>query len=115
MTISMYHASTPLFLRMFGNMNQWLDMAVEKKGAAGAEELLSAKLAPDMLPLLGQFQRASDTSKGCIARLAGVDAPAMPDTGRRDRRDLYADTQERADNADQRRLGELRADLELDA
>ncbi|HEV7691730.1 MAG TPA: DUF1993 domain-containing protein [Hyphomonadaceae bacterium] len=80
MTISMYHASTPLFLRMFGNMNQWLDIAVEKKGAAGAEELLGARLAPDMLPLLGQFQRASDTSKGAIARLAGVDAPSMPDT-----------------------------------
>jgi hypothetical protein len=76
----MYHASTPLFLRMFGNMNQWLDMAVDKKGASSAEELLIAKLAPDMLPLLGQFQRASDTSKGAIARLAGIDAPAMPDT-----------------------------------
>ena len=78
MTISMYQASAPLFLRMFGNMNQWLDMAVDKKGA-GAEDLLGAKLAPDMLPLLAQFQRASDTSKGAIARLAGVEAPAMPD------------------------------------
>jgi len=29
--------------------------------------------------------------------------------------DLYADTQERADNAEQRRLADLRADLELDA
>jgi uncharacterized protein len=79
MTISMYHASAPLFLRMFGNMNQWLDIAVDKKGAA-AEELLGARLAPDMLPLLNQFQLASDTSKGCIARLAGVQPPSMPDT-----------------------------------
>jgi uncharacterized protein len=80
MTISMYHASAPLFLRMFDNMNQWLDVAVDKKGAAGAEELLSARLAPDMLPLLNQFQLASDTSKGCIARLAGITPPSMPDT-----------------------------------
>jgi hypothetical protein len=79
MTISMYQASAPLFLRMFANMNQWLDIAVDKKGAA-AEELLGAKLAPDMLPLLNQFQLSSDTSKGAIARLAGVAPPAMPDT-----------------------------------
>ena len=79
MTISMYQASAPLFLRMFGNMNQWLDIAVDKKGQ-GAEELLGARLAPDMLPLLNQFQLASDSSKGCIARLAGIAPPSMPDT-----------------------------------
>ena len=79
MTISMYQASAPLFLRMFGNMNQWLDIAVDKKGA-GAEELLGARLAPDMAPLLNQFQFASDTSKGAVARLAGLAPPPMADT-----------------------------------
>lgn len=80
MTISMYQASTPLFVHMFANMNRWLDIAVDKKGAAGAEELLGARLAPDMHPLLNQFQLASDTSKGAVARLAGVAPPSMPDT-----------------------------------
>ena len=33
-----------------------------------------------MRPLPFQIQSASDAAKGCAARLAGVEAPAMPDT-----------------------------------
>ena len=40
---------------------------------------MQARLAPDMLPLAGQVQRASDTSKNAVARLTGIDAPAFPD------------------------------------
>ncbi len=43
------------------------------------EALVSARLAPDMLPLSGQVQRASDTAKAVVARLAGVDIPAFAD------------------------------------
>merc|ERR1712034_231626 len=32
-----------------------------------------------MLPLSGQIQRASDAAKGAVARLAGLEAPAMAD------------------------------------
>jgi hypothetical protein len=33
-----------------------------------------------MHPLPNQIQIASDAAKGCAARLAGIEAPAMPDT-----------------------------------
>lgn len=79
MKISMHQASAPLFVRMFANFSEWLDIAEAAKGK-GAEDLLAAKLAPDMLPLLNQFQLASDTAKGATARLAGVAPPPMPDT-----------------------------------
>ncbi|HTJ93637.1 MAG TPA: DUF1993 domain-containing protein, partial [Pararobbsia sp.] len=42
--------------------------------------LLDARLAPDMLPLTGQIQRASDTSKMSGQRLSGVAAPRFDDT-----------------------------------
>lgn len=41
--------------------------------------LVSARLAPDMLPFSGQVQRASDTSKATITRLTDVKAPSFPD------------------------------------
>ena len=44
------------------------------------EELLTARLYEDMAPLTSQVQRASDAAKFAAARLAGIEAPAMPDT-----------------------------------
>jgi hypothetical protein len=81
MTISMYTASVPYFIRMLGNLK-----AVLEKGAAHAATrkfdpavLFSARLAPDMLPLVKQVQIASDNAKGCPARLAGIDPPKFED------------------------------------
>jgi hypothetical protein len=53
--------------------------AILKKGEAGGAALVEARLAPDMLTLAGQVQRASDTAKGCAARLSGLDNPSFPD------------------------------------
>jgi hypothetical protein len=82
MSLSMHQASVPVFTRMFGNLDAILD-----KAAADAEArkidmavLLNARLAPDMHPLTRQIQIASDAAKGCVARLAGVEAPSFPDT-----------------------------------
>ncbi len=82
MTMSMYTASVPLFTRALGALS-----AVLGKGAAFAEArkieqavLLQSRLAPDMFPLARQVQIASDTAKGCVARLAGVEVPSFPDT-----------------------------------
>jgi hypothetical protein len=82
MTISMYTASVPLFRRSLGALS-----AVLGKGAAFAEAkkidpavLLQSRLAPDMFPLARQVQIASDTAKGCVARLAGAEVPSFPDT-----------------------------------
>jgi hypothetical protein len=41
--------------------------------------LLSARLFPDMLPLLRQVLIATDHAKGCGARLAGIANPSFPD------------------------------------
>lgn len=77
MTVSMYDASVPVFVNALTNMRAWLDKAAAAKPEA---ELIEARLAPDMRPLSAQFQMASDTAKNGIARLAGIEAPGMPDT-----------------------------------
>ena len=43
------------------------------------DDLINARLAPDMLPLSGQIQRASDTSKLAIERLTGIPSPRFED------------------------------------
>jgi hypothetical protein len=77
MTLSPYQASVPVFITVLGNMKAWLDKAAAQKDEG---ELIGARLAPDMYPLAKQVQLVSDTAKGCGARLAGVEVPAMPDT-----------------------------------
>lgn len=78
MSLSLYDISAPLFLSGLKTLSVLLDKAL----ASGVpeSELLEARLAPDMLPLLKQVQLASDTSKGAVARLAGVENPSMADT-----------------------------------
>ena len=72
----MYEVSVPVFVRAFGNLS-----AVLRKGAEhGGDALVEARLAPDMYTLAGQVQRASDTAKGCAARLGGIDNPSFPDS-----------------------------------
>lgn len=42
--------------------------------------LLSARLFPDMHPLLRQYQMAADTAARGVARLASLEMPSFPDT-----------------------------------
>ena len=78
MSFSVYDASAPVFVAAFTSMQDWLDKALAEGKAEKA--LMDARLAPDMYPLPKQIQIASDTAKGAIARLAGIEAPAMADT-----------------------------------
>jgi hypothetical protein len=77
MPLSMYQASIPPLVRGLDTLS-----ALLKKGEAHpqAAALVEARLAPDMFTLAGQVQRASDTAKGCAARLAGIDNPSFADT-----------------------------------
>lgn len=82
MSLSMYQASIPVFIRGFSNLSAILD-----KGAAFAETkkfdpsvLVNARLAPDMFPLSHQVQIATDGTKGCAGRLAGAEIPSYADT-----------------------------------
>ena len=77
-SFSIYEASAPVFVHSLTNMANWLDKAIPEGKDEAA--LVAARLAPDMRPLSAQFQMASDSAKNAIGRLAGVDAPAMPDT-----------------------------------
>ena len=81
MTISMYEASIPVCIRALENL-----AAVLKKGESfaearkfDAEVLFHSRLAPDMYPLSRQVQIATDMSKGCGARLAGIEPPVFED------------------------------------
>ena len=81
MTISMYQASVPVFVRMLKNLDAILD-----KGKAHAEArkiaanvLPASRLIADMFPLSRQVQIACDHAKGAVARLAGVDIPKHED------------------------------------
>lgn len=82
MSISMYKASAPIFLRMLGNLDAFLEKAEANAKERGFEPNLfvTSRLAPDMLPLSAQIQLASDSSKGAMARLSGGTAPSMADT-----------------------------------
>jgi len=82
MAISMYDATIPVLIRGLGILDEYLDraaaFAVDNK--IDPKVLVNARLAPDMLPLSGQVQRASDTSKGAIPRLTDLQAPGFADT-----------------------------------
>ena len=82
MSITMHSASVPIFARMLGNVNVWLDKAEAHASAKKFEPgvLLEARLAPDMLTFTKQLQIACDTAKFCVARLAGVESPKFDDS-----------------------------------
>ncbi|MFH2131421.1 MAG: DUF1993 domain-containing protein [bacterium] len=81
MAISMYKASIPVFKQMLQSL-----AAILKKAAVYAENrkidpsvLINSRLYPDMFPLSKQIQIATDTAKGCAARLAGMEPPVFQD------------------------------------
>ncbi|WP_395670567.1 DUF1993 family protein [Phenylobacterium sp.] len=78
MSFTLYDASAPVFINALTSMQAWIEKAI----AEGKDEqtLIDARLAPDMRPFSAQIQMASDSAKGAVARLAGVEAPAMADT-----------------------------------
>jgi len=77
MSCSMYRSAVPSFIAILTNIKAWLDKA---SASHDEQALIASRLAPDMIPLAGQIQIASDAAKGAAARLTGVEAPVMPDT-----------------------------------
>jgi hypothetical protein len=77
----MHSASAPVLQRMLGSLLVWLDKAEAHASARGFDNAnyLGLRLAPDMLPLIKQVQIASDTAKGCVARLSGQEVPKWAD------------------------------------
>jgi hypothetical protein len=81
MSITMYQASVPQFIRMLGNLKGILQKAAAHAAARKISEsaLLNARLFPDMFPLTRQVQIATDFARGTGARLSGVEPPAVDD------------------------------------
>jgi uncharacterized protein len=81
MTMSMHSASAPVFLKMLGNMLNWLDKAEAHASARkfDSANYLGLRLAPDMLTFMRQIQVACDFAKGTMARLAGLEVPKWED------------------------------------
>jgi len=82
MTLSMYQASVPVFLRTLAALSGILDKAAAHAAQRKIEPsvLLNTRLFPDMFPLLRQVQLTADFAKGASARLAGIDVPKFADT-----------------------------------
>lgn len=84
MTLSMYQASVPVFIRGLGNLARILE-----KGAAHCEArkidplaLTQYRLYPDMFNFARQVQTACDHARNGAARLAGMEAPRLENTER---------------------------------
>lgn len=81
MKISVHALSIDIFTNVLGNLSAILEkgtaLATAKKFDSSV--LVTARLAPDMLPLAKQVQIACDTAKNGAARLAGLEAPRFED------------------------------------
>ena len=81
MTLSMYQASVPVFVRALGNLAHVLQKGEQhaiSKNVSG-EVLLQVRLIPDMLPLIKQIQIACDMAARGAARLAGAEPQSFED------------------------------------
>ncbi|NWG88070.1 MAG: DUF1993 domain-containing protein [Hydrogenophilaceae bacterium] len=79
MSLSMYQASVPVYIRMLNNL-----IAIMEKAAAHCEAnkidpaaLIDFRLYPDMFAFAKQVQVACDHAKNGAARLAGVEGPEI--------------------------------------
>jgi uncharacterized protein len=82
MSLSMYQASVPVFIKTLGNLSNILDKAATYAAAKKVDHsvLLGFRLYPDMFPLTKQVQIACDFAKGATSRLAGVEVPSWEDS-----------------------------------
>ena len=82
MSLSIHDATVPVLARVLTNVANIIE-----KGRLHAESekldpavLLGMRLYPNMFAFTRQVQVVSDTAKGCLARLAAVEAPKYEDT-----------------------------------
>lgn len=81
MSLSMYQASAPRFANILKNLSAILDKAQAHCEAKKIDPLAltSFRLFPDMFPLARQVYIATDTAKGAVSRLAGIEIPKYDD------------------------------------
>jgi uncharacterized protein len=78
MTHSLYQASVPVLTQMLKALSDVLKKAEDHATAKNIDPnaYLTARLYPDMFPLIRQVQIAADFAKGITSRLAGEEVPA---------------------------------------
>ncbi|GAB3097428.1 DUF1993 domain-containing protein [Lysobacter terrae] len=81
MTLSMYDASIPVFVRVLRNLDQVLAKGEAHARDKGAEPdtLLQSRLIFDMLPLVRQVQIATDMATRGASRLTGQEPRSVAD------------------------------------
>jgi hypothetical protein len=81
MSLNLYAASVPVFQRYLGQLSAMLDLAQSHclSGATSEEQLLGARLAPDMLPLRSQIEVAGGFVLRALAPLLGRELPVFGD------------------------------------
>lgn len=81
MAFTVFESSIPPMIRALENLSGILEKAVAQAKAEdkNLDELLEARLAPDMFPFPRQIQIASDVAKMGAAKLAGQEPPSYPD------------------------------------
>lgn len=82
MSLNMHDASIRVLVHALEVLSKLLDKAAAHAEAKKIDPavFIQARLFPDMFPLARQVQIASDSAKGCGARLAQVDVPSYADT-----------------------------------
>ncbi len=82
MSLSLYDVVQPLLTQHLSNLSHLLEKLQTHTASSPerAEQILSARLAPDMFDLRRQIQIATDHAKATMARLAGCELPSYPDT-----------------------------------
>ena len=89
---SLYATTIPGFLHSLSALSKILEKGrvyADENGVAH-EEITGARLAPDMLPLTGQIQRASDTARFAAVRVGGMEPKPLADEEK-----TFADLQQR--------------------
>jgi uncharacterized protein len=80
--MSLYDATIPVFEQLLGALSAIIDKAKAHAEARkiDAAALTSARLRPDMYPLIKQVQVACDWAKNVGARLSGAEPPKFEDS-----------------------------------
>lgn len=82
MQTTLYSITVPGFIKSLTKISGILDKAAAfaAENSMSESDLLQARLAPDMFPLVKQIQIACDNAKAFAARLNGTDPVKMEDT-----------------------------------
>lgn len=73
----LHETLAPTYVQGLTALGNWLRKAADRLGAADADALLSARLAPDMFPLATQVRFACVQAAEGMHRLHGKDFPAL--------------------------------------